>query len=90
VQPDECDVELMATNHQSEIDVTDKTIPPGASVSSIPRVAQRLCRSRSWTWDKIKNDPDFPKTIRLGADCVLLDFEVDDWLRRQVEKSRAA
>jgi predicted DNA-binding transcriptional regulator AlpA len=68
---------------------TNPNLPSGATCSSIPKVAQRLCRSRSWVWMQIQKNPDFPRPIRIGADSLLLDHELDAWLATQVAKSRA-
>lgn len=64
-------------------------IPAGTTCLTIPRAGLKLSKSKSWVWEKIKNDPDFPKPIYIG-NPVLLEHELDAWLSAQVEKSRKA
>jgi predicted DNA-binding transcriptional regulator AlpA len=65
-------------------------LPSGASCSSIPKAAERLCRSKSWVWAQIQKNPEFPKPVKIGADSLLLNHELDAWLAAQVAKSRTA
>lgn len=63
------------------------TIPAGTTCLTIPKAGAKLCKSKSWVWERIKNDPGFPKPIYIGGP-VLLEHELDAWLATQVEKSR--
>lgn len=66
------------------------TVPAGARLLSVRRAAEKLSRSRSWVWEKAKNDPSFPKPIRLGGEPVFLEHELDHYIANLVEKSRDA
>jgi prophage regulatory protein len=60
------------------------------------RLEQRVGLSRSTIYDKLnpkspRYDNTFPRPIRLGGAAVgWLEHEVDDWLNRQIQASRAA
>lgn len=47
-----------------------------------PRSAcEKFAREKSWLWDKVKNDPDFPKPFYLAPGApVFLESELDEWL----------
>lgn len=65
-------------------------IPQGTRCLSIPKACEKLCRGKSWVWDRIKNDPNFPKPVKFAAGRpVMLEHELDAWLAAQVEASRA-
>src|SRR5689334_663269 len=65
-------------------------------VLRFPAVRDKLGISRSSIYDRLnprspRYDPTFPRLVRLGptARAVgLLERELDDWLARQVERSR--
>lgn len=64
-------------------------IPEGARCLTIPKAGEKLCKSKSWIWDRIKNDPTFPKPIYIGKP-VLIEQALDSWLASQAANSRAA
>lgn len=52
-------------------------------------VAEKLGTSTTTVWRKSKNEPDFPKPVRL-SDAITgwLESEVDDYIARKVRESR--
>lgn len=47
-----------------------------------PRGAcEKFDREKTWLWDKVKNDPEFPKPFYLAPGApVFLEHELDAWL----------
>lgn len=65
------------------------SIPAGARGLSIKDAGAKFGRGKSWVWDKIKNDPAFPRPVYLGPKApVLLEHELDAWLAALVRTSR--
>lgn len=67
-----------------------RVIPSGAKCLKPANARKKLDRGNSWLWDRVKNDPDFPKPIYLGTSPVFLEHEIDAWLADQAEKPRKA
>jgi predicted DNA-binding transcriptional regulator AlpA len=58
----------------------EQTIPSGIKCLK-PKVAcQKLAREKSWLWDRVRNDPAFPKPIYLGGSPVFLEAEIDKYI----------
>ncbi len=58
-------------------------VPSGAKCLSIKSACRKLDRGKSWLWDRIKNDAEFPKPMYLSSGSpVLLEHELDAWLER--------
>jgi prophage regulatory protein len=44
-------------------------------------VCEKFSRKKSWLWDRLKNDPEFPKPIYLGPGApVFIESELDEYL----------
>lgn len=66
-------------------------IPPGARCLTPKRACEKLGRQKSWLWDRVKSDPEFPKPIYYGPNApVFIDAHLDAWLAAQAEKSNKA
>lgn len=53
------------------------------------KVAEKLGLSRATVWRKAKEDPEFPKSIRLSTAITgWIESEVDDYLARKVAQHR--
>ncbi|CAE6864631.1 AlpA family phage regulatory protein [Burkholderia sp. R-69980] len=58
-----------------------RKIPSGAQCKTPRQTQDKFCRQKSWLWDKVKNDPSFPRPIYLGPHApVFLEHELDAWL----------
>ena len=62
--------------------MSDK-IPAGAKCLSPAETHKKFAREKSWLWDKVKNDPEFPRPVYIGSRPVFLEHELDAWLARQ-------
>lgn len=69
--------------------MAQRAIPPGTRCLSPKKSWQKFDHKKSWFWDKVKNDPTFPKPIYLGPRSpVFLEHELDEWLGAQAGSSR--
>ena len=68
----------------------DQIVPTGAKCLSPKEAHQKLARKKSWLWEKLKSDPEFPRPVYLGSRPVFLEHELDAWLTRQALNSRHA
>jgi len=79
---------------QTQPTFTKKTLsslgPPTERYLSIARVCDKLSRRKSWVYDKLKNDPTFPRPIRLGSWPVLVESQIDEWMLLQVASAPPA
>ncbi len=79
---------------QAQGTFTKKTLssigPPSARYLSIARVCDKLSRKKSWVFDKLKNDPTFPRAVRLGAWRVLVESQIDEWVLLQAASAPPA
>jgi len=65
------------------------SIPAGARALSIKDAGAKFGRGKTWVWDKIKNDPTFPRPVYLGPKApVLLEHELDAFLAGLVRNGR--
>lgn len=65
----------------------------GDSIRTLaPRGAcEKFSKKKSWLWDKVKNDPEFPKPIYLSPGApVFLEHELDAYLAKCAERTRKA
>jgi predicted DNA-binding transcriptional regulator AlpA len=63
---------------------------PSARYLSIARVCDKLSRKKSWTYDRIKNDPTFPRPIHLGKRKAFIESQVDAWVEQQDKHAESA
>lgn len=61
-------------------------IPPGSKVLT-PRLAcQKLSKKKSWLWDRVRNDPRFPKPIYTSPRSPLfIEAELDAYIAKLAE-----
>lgn len=63
----------------------------GGKALTPKRACEKLGRKKSWLWDRVKTDPEFPKPVYYGPKApIFIDAELDAWLMAQAEKSRKA
>ena len=55
----------------------DKLISPYAAARA------KFSRGRSWIWDRIKNDPEFPKPIAINGGRFLIERELDEYIAKK-------
>lgn len=66
-------------------------VPLGAKCLSIKKSREKLSKGNSWIWDRIKNDPTFPKPIYLSPRSpVLIEQQLDEWLEQRANSRPAA
>jgi prophage regulatory protein len=64
------------------------TIPAGARCLKRAETCRKFAKQKSWLWDRLKNDPTFPRPIYLGPKSpVWLEHELDAWLSAQRERA---
>lgn len=66
--------------------MTERAIPPGAICLDSPAMKRKFCRGNTWLWDRVKNDPDFPKPIYIGTRAIWIEQEADAYLQLQRER----
>ena len=44
------------------------------------RVCEKFSRKRTWLYEQSRNDPTFPKFLRLGKGPVWREHELDEWI----------
>lgn len=55
------------------------------------QVEARTGLARSTIYDRLRNDPEFPKPVSIGARAVgWIESEIQQWLDSQIAKSRKA
>ena len=62
-------------------------IASGERYLSIARVCDKLSRKKSWLYDKIKTDPNFPQSLRLGSWQVFKESQIDDWVTTRAREN---
>lgn len=56
----------------------------------VKAVGERLGYAVPSIWRKAKDEPDFPKPVRVGPKCTgWLESEVDEYIARKVSESRS-
>ena len=62
---------------------TTNTIPSGAKCLTPKQVCDKLSRRKSWLWQRLKNDPNFPRPVYFGPSApVFIEADLDEWLER--------
>lgn len=65
------------------------TIPDGAICLTASLVKKKLACGNTWLWERVKNDPDFPKPVYLGPHRPMwIEQQLDDFLRRKAAESQ--
>ena len=73
----------------SEQNVSAPALPTERYLS-IARVCDKFSRAKSWLYYTMKNDPTFPKPIRLGTWPVFKESELEAWLVLQAQRPQPA
>ena len=56
-------------------------IPSGTRCLSPNKTCEKFDRKKSWLWDRVKNDPRFPKPVYLSSGSpVFLEHELDAYI----------
>jgi prophage regulatory protein len=73
------------------MDKSTRTIPTGARCLSVRAASQKLGRSLSWTWARVKDDPTFPRPVYLAPNSpVFLEHEIEAWLATRINATSQA
>ena len=71
--------------------MTDRVIPQGGRYLKPESACNKLDRGRSWLWERVKNDPTFPRPIYIDHKSPLfLESEIDRWIAERAAKSERA
>ncbi|CAG4907425.1 helix-turn-helix transcriptional regulator [Paraburkholderia gardini] len=63
-----------------------RNVPAGARCLSPKQTYTKFSRQKSWLWDRVKNDPTFPRPLYLGPRSpVFLEHELDAWLEHHFD-----
>ena len=54
----------------------------------VDHVAERIGGSRALVWRKAKDEPDFPKPVKIGGITGWVESEIDGYIRRKVAEAR--
>lgn len=66
-------------------------IPQGAICLPPAKACAKFGRRNTWLWEKVKNDPDFPKPVYLGPRTpVFIEQHLDEYIAKCAAKSVAA
>lgn len=58
-------------------------IRPGDTTTPFIRcIRERFKKQKTWGWDQVKNNPNFPRPLYIGSMPYLIDREVDEYLAR--------
>ncbi|WFQ79752.1 AlpA family transcriptional regulator [Xenorhabdus sp. SF857] len=56
----------------------------------LPEVQRRTGYSKAWIYKLIRNG-EFPKQVKLGSRSIaFIESEIDNWIAKRIEESRAA
>lgn len=61
----------------------ERQIPPGARCLTPEQTWAKFARKHAWGWDRLKQDPTFPRPIYIGKRPVFIEQELDLWLQAQ-------
>ena len=62
-----------------------------AKALSPKKACEKLSRKKSWLWNRVKIDPEFPKPIYLSPGApIFLEHELDSYLAKCAERTRKA
>lgn len=58
-------------------------LPPAAA-------AEKLGRKKTWLYEKLKNDPTFPRPATLGdkSGPVFLEEEIEAWMKSRIQAAK--
>lgn len=62
---------------------------PGMRYLSISRVCDKLSRKKTWLYDQVKNDPTFPRPLRINGRQVFIEQDLDAWVMGKIEQVAA-
>jgi predicted DNA-binding transcriptional regulator AlpA len=73
-----------------ETALPDRVLPEGGRFLKPETAAKiKFDRGRSWIWDRVKNDPTFPKPYYIDHKSPLfLEAELDGWIAARVATCR--
>jgi len=69
--------------------MTSLNAAPGNRYLSIQRVCDKLSRQKTWLYDQVKNDPTFPRPLRINGRQVFVEQQIDNWVMGQPEGAAA-
>jgi predicted DNA-binding transcriptional regulator AlpA len=55
----------------------------GECYLNVARVCNKFSRKKSWLYELVKDDPTFPKPLRLGVSQVWIESQLDQWMLMQ-------
>lgn len=62
--------------------------PPPIELESVKSVCDRIGMKKSWVYVRMKEDPSFPKPIKIGKTTRFVVSEITDWINLQIDASR--
>lgn len=66
-------------NHPRRCTLAAKTL----SGITPKRAGEKLGRKKSWLWDRVKNDPTFPRPVYLGPRApIFIESEIDAYIMK--------
>ena len=74
----------------SDIKVIEAPAVPSTRYLSIARLCEKLPRKKSWIYERIKNDPTFPRAVPLGHGRCWKEHEIDAWIMGQAQNAAPA
>ena len=80
-------LKLLQSQYASNLD----PVFHGARGLSPKKVCEKLSRKKSWLWQRLKTDPDFPRPVYLSPGAPLFfEHELDAYLAKCAERTRKA
>jgi predicted DNA-binding transcriptional regulator AlpA len=56
------------------------SIPPGAKLLSPKSTHEKFGRRKSWLWQILRDDPSFPRPVRLNGRPLWIESELDAYI----------
>ena len=71
--------------------MSEPIIPSGAQCLPPAKARAKFGKGNTWLWDKVKNDPDFPKPVYLGPKSpVFIEQHLDAYIAKCTLRSAEA
>ncbi len=69
----------------------EMNIPAGARCLPPAKARAKFGKGNTWLWDKVKNDPDFPKPVYLGPKSpVFIEQHLDEYIAKCANRTAGA
>jgi predicted DNA-binding transcriptional regulator AlpA len=71
---------MLTVETSGPTDIANARIRPGDNLRKPSSVGARFDRSLAWVWERVKNDPEFPKPVYRHGMCFFIERELDAYI----------